>query len=72
MQSIPLALAISKHFEGVKAARVHGGGFEGTILTFVEKEKAEDYAEYMKNLYGKQSAFIVNIRNDGTVRVELI
>ena len=72
VQSIPLAISVSKHFEGVKAVRVHGGGFAGTILTFVDKDKAERYAEYMRLLFGKLSTSIVNIRNDGTAKVELI
>jgi len=71
-QSIPLSISISRHFEGVKAVRVHGGGFAGTVLTFVEKDRAEDYAEYMGQLYGKENVYIVNVRNDGTSRVELI
>lgn len=71
-QYIPLALAVSRHFEGVRAVRVHGGGFAGTILAFVDKNKVNDYAEYMKILYGKESTCIVNIRNEGTARVNLI
>ena len=71
-QMIPLALCLSRHFDGVKAARVHGGGFAGTILAFVQKEKAADYAAYMSVMYGKQSTHIINIRNNGTERVNLI
>ncbi len=71
-QLIPLALCLSRHFDGVKAVRVHGGGFAGTILAFVSKDKAKDYAAYMSVMYGKQSAHIINIRNSGAERVNLI
>lgn len=71
-QSIPLAISIARHFDGVKAVRVHGGGFAGTIIAFIEKDKAENFAEYMRKLYGKDSTYIVNIRNEGTTRVGLI
>lgn len=72
VQNIPFAISVSKHFDGVRAVRVHGGGFAGTILAFVDKAKANEYALYMKNLFGTESTHIVNIRNDGTTRVELV
>ena len=41
-QPIPLALAMCQKFDGVKAYRVHGGGFAGTILTFVDSAKKKN------------------------------
>lgn len=71
-QVIPFALAVSRHFDGVKAVRVHGGGFAGTILAFVETDKAYQYAEYMRVIFGKFNAHIVNIRDEGAIKVDLI
>lgn len=36
VQSVPLALAVVKRRPEVKACRIHGGGFAGTIICFVE------------------------------------
>lgn len=70
-QRIPLALNLSKNFDGVKATRVHGGGFAGTIISYVEKDKANAYVEYMKNIFGNDEVFLINVRNCGTVKVDI-
>ena len=52
-QGLSLALAIASGFgEGLGAYRVHGGGFAGTILTFVKNEVAEDFIKYMDGAFG--------------------
>lgn len=70
-QRIPLALNLSKKFDGVKATRVHGGGFAGTIISYVEKDKADSYVEYMKSIFGNDEVFLINVRNCGTVKVDI-
>lgn len=70
-QCIPLAVSVSRHFEGVKAIRVHGGGFAGTVLAIVQADRVEDYERYMSILYGKNNAYSVKIRIDGAIKVEL-
>lgn len=70
-QRIPLAISVSRHFDGVKAIRVHGGGFAGTVLAIVERAKVNDYEYYMSMLYGKNNAYVVSVRNDGATKVEL-
>ena len=70
-EPIPLALAIASEFDGVKAYRVHGGGFAGTILTFVAREKEKAFCDYMAKLYGAESVFPVRIREAGGTEILL-
>lgn len=70
-QPIPLALAILKRLPDTLACRVHGGGFAGTVLSFVKKEAAENYVAYLKVLFGEKNVFGVSVRNFGAIEVEL-
>lgn len=69
-QSIPLGLTLTRKLLKSGAFRVHGGGFAGTILTFVPFDQVKSFFELMHALYGENSAFRVMIRNHGTVQVE--
>ncbi len=68
-QRIPLAINLSKKSDGVKAVRVHGGGFAGTIIAYVEKNKCDAYVDRMKSIFGNDSVFVIGVRNDGTTKV---
>lgn len=69
-QGIPLALCLSKRFIKNKGAvRVHGGGFAGTILAFLPCGDIEEYARYMKGVFGENSVIIAQIRKAGGVKV---
>jgi galactokinase len=68
-QLIPFAILMSKETEGVKAARVHGGGFAGTILAFVKKSGSNGYFDKMKSLFGEQNVFKLNIRSSGARQI---
>lgn len=70
-QRIPLGVNLSKRFDGVRAVRVHGGGFAGTILAFVDSARTAEYIDYMSAVFGKDSVFHVNVRNDGACKVNL-
>lgn len=70
VQPIPLALAIAKRHPDTLACRVHGGGFAGTILIFVKKEKSKSYVDYMANVFGKNNVFGISVRNYGAVEVK--
>ncbi|HOO23367.1 MAG TPA: galactokinase family protein [Clostridia bacterium] len=69
-QRVPLALALAKEYPKVLASRVHGGGFAGTILAFLEKEDLPAFEDYMKNMFGSENVFAVSIRKAGAVKVE--
>lgn len=68
-QCIPFAIALSKEITGVKAVRVHGGGFAGTILAFVKKGSSDVYFDKMKSLFGENNVFKLNIRSSGARRI---
>ena len=65
VQTIPVAVALAKRFDGVKAARVHGGGFAGTMLAFVDRAVRRDFYKYMSKIYGANNVYLLNIRADG-------
>ena len=68
-QRIPLGINLSKKIDGVKAVRVHGGGFAGTIIAYVDKTKCGNYVDVMKSVFGNDNVYVIGVRNDGTCRV---
>lgn len=73
-QSITCALALTELFlSGIEggACRVHGGGFAGVIAAFVPKEHTEEYCAYINRALGEGSAFVMHIRNQGAIHIEL-
>ncbi len=70
-QPIPLGIALSKQIKGVKAVRVHGGGFAGTIIAYVEKSEVQNYVKEMSKVFGDENVFHIEVRNIGACKVEL-
>lgn len=73
-QSITVALALTKLYLdkiGCGVCRVHGGGFAGVIAAFLPKDKTAGYAEYINKALGNGSAYVMHIRPQGAIRVEL-
>lgn len=69
-QGIPLGLAVSEKFLGdYGAARVHGGGFAGTIQAFVPNNMVEKYKETLEKVFGDGSCNVLKIRRDGGIKV---
>lgn len=67
-QNLAVALCFTEIFgDGVGAFRVHGGGFAGTIQTFVKKEQVMAYREYMEGLFGAGTCKVLRIRPAGGV-----
>lgn len=69
-QGLTLGLALSEDFieqRGCGAARVHGGGFAGTILAFLANQDVEDYRKLMESVFSTGSVKVLNIRASGTV-----
>jgi galactokinase len=71
VQAIPVAVAVAKRFDGVRAVRVHGGGFAGTVLAFVDSDKKDAFYKSMKKIYGERNVYILGIRADGAKAVTL-
>lgn len=65
-QPMSLALVMSEHvLSGYGAWRVHGGGFAGTTLNFVPKEKKKEFVSVMESMFGKNCCYELNIRPEG-------
>lgn len=69
-EPIPLALAVAERTVGVRAARVHGGGFAGTVLMVVDNKKTDEIVEKFASLYGSANVFVLGIRPEGTTEVK--
>lgn len=68
-QNISLAIGLTRELLSRGAVRVHGGGFEGTILAFVHREDLKDYLQVMRNVFGRNNVHDVEIRNCGAKKV---
>ena len=69
-QNISVGLAVSDLILGSDGcARVHGGGFAGTIQAFVKKEAVPRYQKAMDDLYGEGASTVMRIRKYGGTRV---
>ena len=69
-QNMSVALAVSDSIlkeNGV--ARVHGGGFAGTIQAFVKNVFVEEYRNRMDGIFGSGACKILKIRNEGGVLI---
>ena len=68
-QGISLALCLTERFiSGSRAAaRVHGGGFAGTIQVFLPSEIAEEYKTYIESVFGSGSCYMLSLRGAGAV-----
>lgn len=56
--------------EGVVAARVHGGGFAGTILVFADK-KASGVEGALDVMFGDENVFKLAIRQSGATKLNI-
>lgn len=69
-QGISLALCITRRFiKNNGACRVHGGGFAGTIQAYIRKSDIDEYVELMENIFGSGCCYVLNIRNEGTIKI---
>ena len=69
-QNLSVTLAVSDSIlkeNGV--ARVHGGGFAGTIQAFVKNAFVEEYRNRMDGIFGSGACKILKIRNEGGVLI---
>jgi galactokinase len=71
-QPAALAIGVSNDFfrsrdKGV--SRIHGGGFAGTIQSYIHKDHFEDYSRLMKRLFGDQCILPLTIRMPGVFTI---
>ena len=70
-QGLSLALALTHGFNdgSVKAFRVHGGGFAGTVQAYVHKDDVSEYESLMSRVFGDGVVMKLNIRPVGACRL---
>ena len=69
-QNVSVALMLSELFLGDNGvARVHGGGFAGTIQAFVKNEAVADYKKQMDIVFGDGACNVLKIRKYGGMKV---
>ena len=71
-QEVAFALTIAeKLLNGRGACRVHGGGFAGTIQAFVPNDLLEEFKSGMESVLGESSCYVLSIRPQGGVEMEV-
>ncbi len=70
-QPVMLAIEYSKQITKKSFFRVHGGGFAGSILAFVENSELDGYVDSMKKVFGDANVFTAQIRATGTCGYKL-
>ncbi len=70
-QGLSIGLALSEGYLCGKdaVARVHGGGFAGTIQVFVKNEDAAGYIDYMNSILGDGACEAFNVRGVGATKL---
>ena len=69
-QPVVLGIELSREFIKNGAVRVHGGGFAGSIIAFVENSEVDNYICKMQEVFGTNNVFKANIRNVGTTLIK--
>ncbi len=69
-QPIALAVALTERLGGESAvARVHGGGFAGSVQAYVPANRFDSYLGEMARVFGEGSVVPLQIRSWGPIRV---
>lgn len=69
-QNVSVSLQLAEMIlQGRGAARVHGGGFAGTMQAWVPDDLVEAYAAQMDAVFGKGACSVLAIRGCGGIRV---
>lgn len=72
-QGLTVALALAAEvLSGVpgSAYRVHGGGFAGTIQSFVPKALVGKFTDTLEGVFGKGNVYVLSVRKYGAVMVD--
>ncbi|MBO5851224.1 MAG: galactokinase [Clostridia bacterium] len=69
-QPVVLGIELSRAIIKDGAVRVHGGGFAGSILAFVNDNEVDAYVEKMQEVFGNENVFKANIRKIGTTIIK--
>ncbi len=72
-QAVALTIALCEEFLGSRmysAARVHGGGFAGTVQAIVPDDCLEEFVAFIEGYLGKGSCHVLEIRDIGGVQLK--
>ena len=70
-QGLSLAIALTKEFlNGEGTARVHGGGFAGTIQCYIPKTRFSEYKNMIEKVFGENSCVPLKIRPVGGYEIK--
>ena len=67
-QGLSLALALTERLGLV--CRVHGGGFAGTIQTYLPPSRADEYRNAMERVFGEGCCMFLSLRDCGAVMID--
>lgn len=71
-QGLSIGLYLAEKILGGKGAcRVHGGGFAGTIQSFVPDEKLNEFEKTMNSVFGDGACHVLSIRPVGGAEITL-
>lgn len=71
-ENLPQGIILSHKILKDGATRVHGGGFAGTMIAFVNKKETNHYIELLKHRFGDKNVTRVRISKFGTRHVSTI
>lgn len=70
-QPVSLALHMSERIIRNGAARIHGGGFAGTVLAYLAEDEVSAYVAEMGAVFGKENVFTAQVRIPGAIRLDV-
>ncbi|MFC2084349.1 galactokinase [Bacteroidota bacterium] len=74
-QPITVALALTEDYlneVGEGTARIHGGGFAGTIQVFLPDNSVNEYIKRIEPVFGKGCIKVLDIRDIGAISLEKV
>lgn len=72
-QPAALAIGVSNAFfrsAGSGIARIHGGGFAGTVQAYIPRDHLEEYVQIMEKLFGEGCVLPLRIRMRGVSEIQ--
>ena len=74
-QGLAFAMGLSQVFfekRGRGVARVHGGGFAGTVQVYIHQEDFDDYKNFIGDALGSSALQVLNIRHQGACEILIL
>ncbi len=65
-ENLPQGILFSKHIIKDGSVKVHGGGFAGTMIAFVNKNESKEYINQMQLKFGKKNVKKLSLTMYGT------